>query len=178
MLKTIGSSADSDEVLRLVEQGNHWIKRHLGIQELDFTDYRHHTQLVLQGLEEISVYGPELLLGKIFDQIEFNQIQHDLFRQLVLARLCYPVSKLKTTDYLSKYQYLNIDVQVIYRYLDKLYHHQKTLVQDINYHHTLHILGNKMSIVFYDVTTVYFEAESEDDLRKTGFSKEGKHQHP
>jgi transposase len=32
--------------------------------------------------------------------------------------------------------------------------------------------------VFYDVTTLYFEIEDEDDLRKTGFSKEGKHQHP
>jgi transposase len=35
-----------------------------------------------------------------------------------------------------------------------------------------------MSIVFYDVTTLYFETDNEDDLRKTGFSKEGKHQHP
>jgi transposase len=33
-------------------------------------------------------------------------------------------------------------------------------------------------VVFYDVTTLYFEIEDEDDLRKTGFSKEGKHQHP
>lgn len=35
-----------------------------------------------------------------------------------------------------------------------------------------------MSIVFYDVTTLYFEAEAEDDLRKTGFSNDGKHQQP
>jgi transposase len=35
-----------------------------------------------------------------------------------------------------------------------------------------------MSVVFYDVTTLYFEIEDEDDLRKTGFSKEGKNQHP
>jgi transposase len=32
--------------------------------------------------------------------------------------------------------------------------------------------------VFYDVTTLYFEIDQEDDLRKTGFSKEGKHQNP
>ncbi len=31
---------------------------------------------------------------------------------------------------------------------------------------------------FFDVTTRYFEVESEDDLRKTGFSKDGKHQNP
>ncbi len=33
-------------------------------------------------------------------------------------------------------------------------------------------------MVFYDMTTLYFEASDEDDLRKTGFSKDGKHQHP
>lgn len=33
-------------------------------------------------------------------------------------------------------------------------------------------------MVFYDVTTLYFEASEEDDLRKTGYSKDGKHQNP
>jgi transposase len=73
---------------------------------------------------------------------------------------------------------LDIDVQIVYRYLDKLYKHQKDKIQQISYQHTLSILDNKISVVFYDVTTIYFEADSEDDLRKTGFSKEGKHQHP
>ena len=44
--------------------------------------------------------------------------------------------------------------------------------------HTLKVLNNEMSIVFYDVTTLYFETEQEDELRKTGFSKDGKHQQP
>lgn len=33
-------------------------------------------------------------------------------------------------------------------------------------------------MLFYDVTTLYFEADYEDELRKTGFSKEGRHQNP
>jgi transposase len=133
---------------------------------------------VLNGIEQISVLGPELLLGKIYDNIGFGKVVDNLFKQLVLARLCFPVSKLKTTDYLSRYQFLSIDVQVIYRYLDKLYNEQKELVQQISYQHTLKILDNKISVVFYDVTTIYFESENEDELRKTGFSKDGKHQHP
>lgn len=32
--------------------------------------------------------------------------------------------------------------------------------------------------MFYDVTTLYFEIDKEDELGKTGFSKEGKHQNP
>lgn len=40
------------------------------------------------------------------------------------------------------------------------------------------MLGGLISIVFYDVTTLYFQIDNEDDLRKRGFSKEGKHQNP
>jgi transposase len=39
-------------------------------------------------------------------------------------------------------------------------------------------LGNNINVVFYDMTTLYFEASDEDDLRKTGFSKDGKHSNP
>jgi hypothetical protein len=39
-------------------------------------------------------------------------------------------------------------------------------------------LGGAPSVVFYDMTTLYFESSDEDDLRKTGFSKDGKHQCP
>jgi transposase len=95
-----------------------------------------------------------------------------------LSRLTYPVSKLKTSDYLGKYHDLDYPVQQIYRYMDKLHSTQKELVQMISYEHTKKILGDEISIVFYDVTTLYFEIDQEDELRKTGFSKEGKHQNP
>jgi transposase len=51
-------------------------------------------------------------------------------------------------------------------------------VEQIAYIHTLKVLQGNISIVFYDMTTLYFEASDEDDLRKTGFSKDGKHQNP
>lgn len=178
LLKTIGSSAVQTEIEQLLVEAKNWMQSYTGTQEIDFTDYKQHTELVLEGIEQISVYGPELLLGGIFKQIGFYKIKDSLFKQLTLARLCFPTSKLKTTDYLSKYQYLDIDVQQVYRYLDKLYNTQKELVQRISYEHTLKVLDANISVVFYDVTTIYFEAESEDELRKTGFSKEGKHQHP
>jgi transposase len=52
------------------------------------------------------------------------------------------------------------------------------LVKTISFAHTLKVLNGNLSVVYYDVTTLYFEASDEDDLRKTGFSKDGKHQHP
>jgi transposase len=132
----------------------------------------------LANISQIKVEGVELLIGSLFEQIGFGQIKDALFKRLVLARLCYPASKLRTTDYLAKYEYLEMDVQAIYRYMDKLHRTQKESVQRISFEHTMQVLGGDMSIVFYDVTTLYFEIEQEDELRRTGFSKEGKHQHP
>lgn len=178
MLKTIGSSSDPEVVDQLVLAGEQWIRDRIGQLEFDFTDERQIATQFLNSIEHVTVQGTELLLGKIFDEIGFNKIPDLLFKQLVIARLTFPVSKLKTTDYLSKYQFFSIDVQQVYRYLDKLNKTQKEKVQEISYNHSSKILGGKISIVFYDVTTLYFEIDDEDELRKTGFSKEGKHQNP
>lgn len=178
LIKTIGSSSDASEVAELVRQAEIWIKERQGQLDLDFSGGRLQAEQFLENITQIRVQGVELLLGGLFEQIGFGQIKDVLFKRLVLARLCYPASKLRTTDYFAKYEYLEMDVQSIYRYMDKLHRKQKAAVQRISYEHTLQVLGGQMSIVFYDVTTLYFEIEQEDELRKTGFSKEGKHQHP
>lgn len=54
----------------------------------------------------------------------------------------------------------------------------KTQVEKISFAHTKKICGESISVVFYDMTTLYFEAAEEDDLRKAGFSKDGKHSNP
>lgn len=178
VVKTMGSSSEKDRIEELYVQGLQWISSYAGQKQLDFTDERQLFDRFLSGIRQISVSGTELLLGKLFDQIGFGHIPDKLFRQLVLARICYPVSKLRTVDYLKKYHSLEVDEDSVYRYLDKLYNTQKEAVQQISYEHTLRILGGKINIVFYDVTTLYFEIDYEDELRKTGFSKEGKHQNP
>jgi transposase len=62
--------------------------------------------------------------------------------------------------------------------LDKLNQELKSEVEQISFSHTKRVLDNNITIVFYDMTTLYFEASDEDDLRKTGFSKDGKHSNP
>ncbi len=117
VIQTIGSSSDLFIVKKLISQAQEWVQEKTGLIELDFTNYQHHTEQVLEGITQIYVEGTELLLGKLFDEIGFNQIPDVLFKQLVIARLSFPVSKLKITDYLSKYHFINVDVQNIYRYL-------------------------------------------------------------
>jgi transposase len=126
----------------------------------------------------IRTVGPELIFGRIFDFIGFNKIENDMFRHLVISRLAFPLSKLKTIDYLFRYQGVIHDIDAIYRFLDKLNNKLKDQVEQIVFAHTLQVLQGNISVVFYDMTTLYFEASDEDDLRKTGFSKDGKHQNP
>lgn len=178
LLKTIGCSSDPNEIVLLKQKARLWISKQSGMQEFDFTYGRSEAEFLLNNIEGLHLAGIELVLGGLFDSIGFNQIPDTLFRQLVLSRLSYPVSKLKTTDYLRRYYHQFIDVHQIYRYLDKLHTTQKEHIQQISYVHTLKVLSGDISIVFYDVTTVYFEIDNEDDLRKTGFSKEGRHHNP
>jgi len=101
----------------------------------------------------------------------------NFFRHITIARLVYPTSKLKTVDYLYRYRGIKISVDAICRFLDKLASTHKETVERIAFEYTKRQLKN-ISVVFYDMTTLYFEAEDEDDLRKIGFSKDGKFQNP
>ena len=178
LIKTIGSSSDPSEVERLFQAGNVFMQGYEGQQYLNFNETSKDIKSAFESISSHKEVGTDLLLGKIFDQIGFNQIKDLLFKKLVLARLTNPSSKLSTSDYLVRYKELEIPIQQIYRYMDKLQSTQKELVQDISFRHTLSLFKNQIQIVFYDVTTLYFEIDREDELRKTGFSKEGKHQNP
>jgi len=178
VLKTLGCSDNDAEINQLINEGKKWIHDYSGHIELDFNNEEQLMTTMFNSIDQHKLMGLELLLGKIFDEIGFNKIKDDIFRQLVIYRVAFPRSKLKTTEYLYRYQQIDWDEDMLYRYMDKLHFSHKQDVQQISYEHTLTILGNNISIVFYDVTTLYFEIDREDDLRKTGFSKEGKHQNP
>ncbi len=180
ILKTIGSSkvaSDIDELYQLAHEQIMILRHaaelpfHQNLEQQYVSDFRN-------SIHQLQLAGPELLLGKIFDEIGFNAISDELFRHLVITRLVYPVSKLKTVDYLAKYKGVQLSVYSIYRYLDKLQKHQIEQVKDISLKHTLQLLGNQLNVVFYDVTTLYFESREEDDFKRMGFSKDGKHQQP
>ena len=178
VLKSFGSSLTSEGVLELKKMASIWINEHQCVREIDFTHEIEQIEQMLSGITQLKLAGIELVLGRIFDEIGFNKINDELFRSLVLYRLVYPKSKLKTTEYLYRYEQKEWSEDAIYRYMDKLHSTQKELVQQISYAHSLKVLGGQINVVFYDVTTLYFEIDQEDELRKTGFSKEGKHQNP
>lgn len=177
MIKTIGSSCDADEIQLLYQQGQEYIQHYQGQHTMDFSPFNF-KQTVIQSIRNISIDGIHLLLGKIYSEIGFSKVCDELLKQLVLVRLSHPSSKLKTTQHLHRYFSIDINEDRIYRYMDKIYSDHKEVLQQISYNHTKKVLGGIISVVFYDVTTIYFQIDEEDEIRKRGFSKEGKHQNP
>ena len=92
----------------------------------------------------------------------------------MIARVSQPKSKLATVEYLKSYYEEDVDLNHIYRYMDKLYNTQMEFAQQISVEHTRKIFGGKIGLMFYDVTTLYFETSQTDVLREPGFSKDGK----
>jgi len=185
---TIGVSSDESDIKQYVEKGKQWIldyNRKLA-PEFDFFGTEKHIQdnekeLVLQllnNVENILLNGTELILDRVFNQVGFNQIEDEIFRKLVQSRLSYPSSKSATVEYLKNHFDEDVNLSRIYRYLDKMNHTQQCKIQDISVVHTQRLLGGQIGVMFYDVTTLYFETDREDELRKTGFSKEGRHSNP
>lgn len=161
----------------LIGQAQQWILRYGGQQQLDFEYLRTPTQSIdytLSRIENIHMNATCQILSRIYDGIGFNAIEDKILRHLSIARVCEPHSKLATVAYFKSYFDEDISHYQIYRYMDKLYNTQREQVQAISVEHTRKILGGKVGLLFYDVTTLYFEAAPRNDIRRSGFSKDGK----
>jgi len=172
--RTIGCAKTEQQIQKLWIYGKQEIER---IQQQPQLFVSHGDTVIEQVFSNLSnasikTVGPELVFGSIYNHIGFDRIAQDLFRHLVIARLAFPLSKLKTSDYLYRYLGISVKVGKIYRFLDHLNKEQ------LIFKHTQKILGNNLSVVFYDMTTLYFDASREDDLRQLGYSKDGKAHKP
>ena len=178
-VKKFGVASTDEEADALVKDAQLWLRRYGGMQYLDFDGTDKTEADIDYALSHISKFllnAPQTILGRVYDSIGFDKVGDDILRHLVIARCCEPQSKLATSAYLKSYFDEDISHFQIYRYMDKLYNTRQELVQQISVEHTKKILGGKIEIMFYDVTTLYFEASPgpEADMRQAGFSKDGK----
>ena len=183
VFKTIGSSSDTSEIATLYQQGKKWLDQHCGKRDMfhEADRQREEKQAVeylLNNVENILLNGTQLILNEVFRLVGFDAIEDDILKHLVIARLCQPTSKSGTVDYLKSYFDEDVELHKIYRYLDRLHNTLQDKIQQISVEHTRRILGGHIGLVFYDVTTLYFESDHSDELRERGFSKDGKHAQP
>lgn len=180
VVKSFGSGKTDEEIERLYQKARQFLHE----QNENFKLFVDREDLIIDNYlhtlsnHQLQVIGPELIFGKIYDSLGYGDIREELFRHLVITRLYRPGSKLKTIDYLYRFMGINKSVDEIYRFLDKLNRGLKEEIEEISFRHVKNVVGKNIAVVFYDMTTLHFEASDEDDLRKTGFSKVGKHQNP
>lgn len=171
-LGTVDSDSEADA---LCMEGRKWIASRRGPSLDLFSEETmlSHTE-VFNAITSIRQDGAYRILERVYDSIGFNKVEDKVLKDLSIARVCEPGSKLATVDYMRRYWNEDYHYQKIYRYLDALYNTQKESVLSISVAHTREILGGVITVAFYDVTTLYFESFREDVLRSPGFSKDGK----
>jgi transposase len=117
-------------------------------------------------------------LSKYYHELGFGKLRNECFKDLVIARIVKPTSKRQTRDIL-KYQFgKTYSLSKIYRNLKVIYRKNYQRRIEVYIQKWIKKQGGKLTVVFFDVTTLYYEAFDEDDLRKFGFSKDNKVNQP
>ena len=177
-VKNFGTAKADVDVAKLYSDAQRWLATNGGQQSIDFENLKgreiEETERFFGNIDSVLLNGTQLLLGQVYDSIGFNRIDDEVLRHLVIARVSQPMSKLATVEYLKSYYDEDVDLNRVYRYMDRLYKSQQELVQQVSVEHTRKILGGRIGLVFYDVSTLYFETDRTDALREPGFSKDGK----
>jgi hypothetical protein len=111
------------------------------------------------------------VLAEVFDSLGFGVLADDTFRDLVIARVVEPTSILDTGRVLTDLGHRPASEKTMRRTLTRCarggYREQ---IASACFAHA--VSSGDVSLCLYDVTTLYFEAEKEDDLRRVGYSKE------
>ena len=137
--------------------------------------------------EQRLVAGIHEAYGKLFDDLGYtkvtsipsrNKMMAEVFKNIVLARIANPASKRASVLKLEEDFGLTINLDRVYRMMDKLDGPEIERLKKITYENTLGLLGQKINVIFYDATTIYFESFDEDELKANGFSKDCKHNQP
>lgn len=133
------------------------------------------------------ILGIHDIYGYIYNHIGFNKsfssaqkrkASGDILREIVMARIAHPQSKRASTDYLASQFGIELNLDHVYQMMDKIDDAFCERIQQQALTATLELTGEKLRVLFYDATTLYFESFSEDDLKKNGYSKDMKFNQP
>jgi len=122
----------------------------------------------------LHIYRLDTMFNRITKNKGLGFNLSDSLTLLLSERLHDPVSKL--ASYTNQRDYLGIpkiELQWIYRSLDYLYDNQEP-IKNLIYSKGRNLFNQKLDVVFYDVTTFYFDSSKEDGFREKGFGKDGK----
>lgn len=178
VVKHFGSCHSSEELDDMIQNANQWITNYTNQLSI-FPEPLSDTVLHINHCEFLGVYYTFLyeLIYSLQSQIGFTQLNQQLLNDLVIIRLLEPASKLRSIELLENYFGIKHQRKKFY----KAAPHWLQLKEDVEskvIDFAIKHYGFNYDLLFYDVTTLYFETFEEDELRKQGFSKDNKSQQP
>lgn len=122
---------------------------------------------IIEGVDEVGGTMFDELYGNLFDSKKLQ----NLVKDIVLTRLIHPASKHQTQQYLEKHLNKNYSLDSIYRMMDDLFP-KVNEIKKRTFEKTKALFPEKIDLLFFDVTTLYFESTDVDELRNFGYSKD------
>lgn len=178
----IGSAHNEIELSDLKKQAREWILKNSDIGQIPLFPKAEFNQTPPLPLERCQLLGVGYsfaydCLTQLFDRFDFLKINNQMLLDLALVRIIEPASKLRSFKLLEKLFGIKYSYRNLNRHLPDLIE-QKDKIEGMVLEIAKAEFGFDFSLVFYDVTTLYFESFGEDELRKPGFSKDGKSAQP
>jgi hypothetical protein len=181
IIKNFGTAKEEKDLASLIQQAEEYKARLEVISpkartlkitsSLDFKSCRSYNA----GFAD--VYGKSF--NDIFCSLTLKMRAKDKLRNLIIMRIATPASKYRTSQLATEYN-IDLGVDSIYKLMDKITAPIINEIKKMVYNHTQQLLATRnqtIDVLFYDLTTIYFETSTADEIRDFGFSKDGKHQH-
>ena len=141
--------------------------------------------------EDRVIKGIHDIYGKLYDELGFNKVlanparnvsSRNALKEIVLARVANPDSKRGSVINLEENFGVKLDLKAVYKMMDKIDDKQILKLNKLVYNNTKALFKDKIDIVYFDATTLYFESFTEDvgedGIKKNGYSKDGKFNQP
>jgi transposase len=177
VLQHIGSAHTSEALSDLMILAEEWIKdytRQLSI----FPDENPNSLLHLNHSTFIGVKYHFFYhqIRAIQEMIKLDDLPA-LLNDFVRIRIFEPASKLRSLELMKQFFGICHSRKTYYKIAPDCINLKKSVEEKVVSFAKVHYSFN-FDILFYDVTTLYFETFEEDELRKNGFSKDNKSQQP
>lgn len=182
VVQHIGSAHTQEELASLKQTAQKWIDRQT--KQLYLFPVERKTTATIIPIDKLRNLGFRYtfaleVLTEIFRLMQFHTLEPHLLLDFVLMRIIQPASKLESLELLSELFGITLKRADFYRSIPAIVA-LKEQVESKTITFAQKQFDFDFSIVFYDVTTLYFESfkEDEENFRKPGFSKDNKANQP
>ena len=174
-----------EEIERIIDKSKKEIKKDKYSDE----DYIVNIKDLIE--EDRVITGIHDIYGKLFDEMNLrtifanpirNKTSIEHFKNIVMARIAKPDSKSASVTMLEENFGISLNLDSVYKMMDKINDKSIEKLNTLAYNETKKLFNDKIDVIYFDATTIYFESFTEDEgddaIRKNGFSKDLKFNQP